>query len=100
MFATYMQEAGERETGTSMIHIEILNVRPIPDLAASEIVLKATVLPLRLHVDQDALDFITRFFEFKDDSAPVHASPGDIPFLQRVEVNSVQVKLDFKPKTC
>ncbi|KAE9375725.1 hypothetical protein N431DRAFT_463790 [Stipitochalara longipes BDJ] len=97
-FATYMQDAGERETGTSMIHIEILNVKPVPELAASEIVLKATILPLRLHVDQDALDFITRYFEFKDDSAPVHASPGDVPFLQRVEVNSVQVKLDFKPK--
>lgn len=25
-------------------------------------------------------------------------SPGDIPFLQRVEVNAVRVKLDFKPK--
>ena len=97
-FATYMQDAGQRETGSSMIHIEILNVKPIPDLAASEIVLKATVLPLRLHVDQDALDFITRFFEFKDDSIPAHSSPGDVPFLQRVEVNSVQVKLDFKPK--
>jgi autophagy-related protein 2 len=97
-FATYMQDAGVRETGTSMIHIEILNVKPVPELAASEIVLKATVLPLRLHVDQDALDFITRFFEFKDDSAPTPSTPGDVPFLQRVEVNSVQLKLDFKPK--
>jgi autophagy-related protein 2 len=97
-FATYMQDAGERETGTSMIHIEILNVKPVPELAASEIVLKATILPLRLHVDQDALDFITRFFEFKDDTAPVSTSPGEAPFLQRVEVNSVVVKLDFKPK--
>jgi autophagy-related protein 2 len=97
-FATYMQDAGERETGTSMIHIEILNVKPVPDLAAAEIVLKATVLPLRLHVDQDALDFITRFFEFKDESAPVQVSTGDPPFLQRVEVNAIQVKLDFKPK--
>ncbi|KAG0646109.1 Autophagy-related 2, partial [Hyphodiscus hymeniophilus] len=97
-FATYMQDAGIRETGSSMIHIEILNVKPVPELAASELVLKATILPLRLHVDQDALDFITRFFEFKDDSAPTNPTPGDLPFLQRVEVNSVQVKLDFKPK--
>ncbi|RQM05350.1 hypothetical protein DH86_00001875 [Scytalidium sp. 3C] len=97
-FATYMQDAGERETGASMIHIEVLNVKPLPELAASEIVLKATVLPLRLHVDQDALDFITRFFEFKDDSASTAAPTGEVPFLQRVEVNSVQVKLDFKPK--
>jgi autophagy-related protein 2 len=76
----------------------LLNVKPVPELAASEIVLKATVLPLRLHVDQDALDFITRFFEFKDDSAPINTSKGDVPFLQRVEVNSIPVKLDFKPK--
>ena len=39
-FATYMHDAGERESGTSMIHIELLNVQPVPDLAASEIVLK------------------------------------------------------------
>ncbi|KAB5525607.1 hypothetical protein GE09DRAFT_976257 [Coniochaeta sp. 2T2.1] len=97
-FAMYDQDAGEREMGSSMVHLELLNVQPVPDLPASEIVLKATILPLRLHVDQDALDFITRFFEFKDDSAPVHASPSDIPFIQRAEVNSVPVKLDFKPK--
>jgi autophagy-related protein 2 len=97
-FATYMQDAGERETGSGMIHLEILNVKPIPDLSASEMVVKATVLPLRLHVDQDALDFITRFFEFKDSSSPANSSPGEAPFFQRVEVNSVQVKLDFKPK--
>jgi autophagy-related protein 2 len=41
-FATYMHDAGERESGTSMIHIELLNVKPVPDLAASEIVLKVS----------------------------------------------------------
>lgn len=39
-FASYMHEAGERESGTSMLHLEILTVKPIPELAASEIVLK------------------------------------------------------------
>ncbi|SPN97709.1 related to sporulation protein SPO72 [Cephalotrichum gorgonifer] len=97
-FATYDRDAGERELGSSMVHIEMLNVRPHPDLAASEIVMRVTVLPLRLHVDQDALDFITRFFEFKDDEVVVHQSPSDVPFLQRVEVNDIPVKLDFKPK--
>ncbi|KLJ11295.1 autophagy-like protein 2 [Blastomyces silverae] len=97
-FATYMYDAGEKESGTGMVHLEILNVKPVAELAASEIVLKATILPLRLHVDQDALDFMTRFFEFKDDSAPVDTSPTDQPFLQRVEVNAVRVRLDFKPK--
>ncbi|CAI7571873.1 unnamed protein product [Penicillium glandicola] len=97
-FATYMREAGEKESGTSMVHLEVLTVKPVPELAASEIVLKVTVLPLRLHVDQDALDFMSRFFEFRDESAESSDTPGDVPFLQRVEINAVQVKLDFKPK--
>lgn len=39
-FVTYMQDAGGRETGSSMVHLEVMNVKPVPDLAASEIVLK------------------------------------------------------------
>lgn len=46
-FATYMHDAGERESSTSMIHIEILNVKPVPDLAASEILIK-----VRIHASQ------------------------------------------------
>ncbi|KAF2839399.1 hypothetical protein M501DRAFT_933518, partial [Patellaria atrata CBS 101060] len=97
-FATYMHDAGERQMGRPMIHLEMLNVKPVMELAASEIVLRVTVLPLRLHVDQDALDFITRFFEFKDEHAEEPAVKAEQPFLQRVEVNTVQLKLDYKPK--
>ena len=97
-FATYMHDAGEREIDTNMIHIEALTVKPVPTLPATEMLLSLTVLPLRLHVDQDALDFMARFFEFKDDRTPVPSSPSAPPFLQRVQVNPVRVKLDFKPK--
>ena len=98
-FATYMHDMGERESGTSMVHIEMVTVRPVPDLAASEIILKLSVLPLRLHVDQDALDFLTRFFEFREAGTPVAPTPRtEIPFLQRAEVHAIPIRLDFKPK--
>ena len=47
-FATYMHDAGERESGASMVHIEILNVKPVPTLAASEIILKVSSAILEL----------------------------------------------------
>lgn len=87
-----------REVAKPMFHIELLNVRTLENFAASEIVLHVSVLPLRLHVDQDALDFITRFFEFKDESTTGASSPSDQPFLQRIEVDTVDLCLDYKPK--
>ncbi|KAH6627129.1 hypothetical protein B0J18DRAFT_160638 [Chaetomium sp. MPI-SDFR-AT-0129] len=96
-FAMYDIDAGEREMGANMVHAEVITTRPV-DTPATELVISATILPLRLHVDQDALDFITRFFTFRDESAPVHATPSDVPFVQRIVVNSIPVKLDFKPK--
>lgn len=41
---------------------------------------------------------MTRFFEFRDDSLPETGTTTEKPFLQRVEVNAIRVKLDFKPK--
>ncbi|KKF94890.1 Autophagy-related protein 2 [Ceratocystis platani] len=97
-FATYDRDAGERELDSNMIHLEVLNVKPVADLAASEFVISVEVLPLRLHVDQDALDFITRFFAFKDERTPIHQSSGDVPFVSRFEIQRIPLKLDFKPR--
>lgn len=114
-FATYLHEAGKREAESNMVHLQVLSVKPVPDLAASELVIKLNILPIRLHVDQDALDFITRFFEFKPsiESEPVPRTPNsqpaapqpqkteapsDSPFIQRFEITPLLLRLDYKPK--
>ncbi|KAI9722197.1 MAG: autophagy- protein 2 [Chrysothrix sp. TS-e1954] len=106
-FATYMHDSGPREERKPMVHLEICDVRPVPELSASELVVRVTVLPLRLHVDQDALDFMARFFDFHAPSssssptnnlAPTPPPPPQEAYLQRVEIRSIRVLLDYKPK--
>jgi autophagy-related protein 2 len=98
-FLTHMDnDPDTREMAKPMFHIQLDNVKTLESHSASEIVLKVTVLPLRLHVDQDALDFITRFFEFKDESTMSTEPAGERPFLQRVEIDTVDMCLDYKPK--
>ncbi|GAB7355102.1 hypothetical protein MBLNU459_g5682t2 [Dothideomycetes sp. NU459] len=98
-FLTYHNdEDNVREMMKPMIHLELLNVRPVLDLPATEIAIRVSVMPLRLHVDQDALEFMTRFFEFKDDAAKTTEKITEPPFIQRIEINTVDLCLDYKPK--
>lgn len=41
-FATYMHDAGSREEKKPMVHLEICNVKPVPTLAASELVIRVS----------------------------------------------------------
>lgn len=99
-FLTHMAgEPRNREIAKPMFHIQLENVKTIESHAATEMRLHVSVLPLRLHVDQDTLDFITRFFEFKDGSQSAPTPDSEKPFIQRIEVESVDLCLDYKPKT-
>nr|ODN96840.1 hypothetical protein L204_03549 [Cryptococcus depauperatus CBS 7855] len=88
-----------RETDADMVRVELVGVRLEED--EEELRLRVKILPLRLHVDQDALDFLKRFFSFKAPSSPSESQnysspPG--PYFQHVEIFPIQLKLDYKPK--
>ncbi|GMK55469.1 hypothetical protein CspeluHIS016_0205250 [Cutaneotrichosporon spelunceum] len=89
-----------RETDANMVRVEITNVRPNLPSTEEEIRVRAKILPLRLHVDQDALDFLKHFFSFKPPGEEVveEAKPKAEPFFQYVEIFPVELKLDYKPK--
>lgn len=95
-FLSYMTSLGEKESGKEMLKVKIINVRPDPKLVSSEAIINVSILPLRLYVDQDTLDFLSRFGEFKD---PRFELPLDeILYIQKLEIDTVKLKLDYKPK--
>ncbi|KAF2720459.1 hypothetical protein K431DRAFT_347128 [Polychaeton citri CBS 116435] len=99
-FLTYHETPDQpREMSRPMAHVNIEMVRTIKDFAATELLMRVELLPLRLHVDQDALDFITRFFEFKDPQIIPLDSGAEPVFIQRLDVETVDLCLDYKPKT-
>jgi autophagy-related protein 2 len=76
-----------RETDADMVRIELSSVRPNLPHTEEEKRLKAKILPLRLHVDQDALDFLKRFFSFKAPTAaqvvvPAKTTSSPEPFFR------------------
>ncbi|KAJ7581343.1 hypothetical protein C8J56DRAFT_959789 [Mycena floridula] len=90
-----------RETDSNMVRVELRNIQPVAGHSAEEARLRAKILPLRLYVDQDALDFLKKFFSFKDPKAVVGApsdpGSGDI-YFQIAEVFPIDLKLDYKPR--
>jgi hypothetical protein len=86
-----------------MVHLELTSLRPIPD--QQELRLKVKLLPIRLYVDQDALNFLVDFFTFdklilkstKLVDAPKDPKKDDT-FFQYVNIQPVTLKIDYKPK--
>lgn len=89
-----------RETDSNMARVELRMIHPVHGHSSEEARLKAKILPLRLHVDQDALDFLKSFFSFKDPHA-LPSTPQDLDddiFFQLAEVFPIDVKMDYKPR--
>ncbi|KAF7363504.1 GP-PDE domain-containing protein [Mycena sanguinolenta] len=90
-----------RETDSNMVRVELRSLHPVPGHSSEEARLRAKILPLRLYVDQDALDFLKKFFSFKDphSAPPAESEPGkgDI-YFQLAEIFPVDLKLDYKPR--
>lgn len=95
-FVGYLRTAGERELLTKSFKLSLQNVRPNSNLCATEAIIDVSILPLRLYVDQDTLDFITRFGEFKDSRFELPID--DILYIQKFKISSLKIKLDYKPK--
>ncbi|KAH9275096.1 hypothetical protein BASA83_002320 [Batrachochytrium salamandrivorans] len=107
-FFSYMQPEGNafpRESGSDMISV---SWESIPQSTGEdEIRLKAEILPFRMYIDQDTLNFIIRHCSEISDLRQMQTSlPSIIPsnsesdtlFFQYCEIDAIMMKIDYKPK--
>ncbi|KAI8145032.1 hypothetical protein BJV82DRAFT_666949 [Fennellomyces sp. T-0311] len=100
-----------RERGSVMLHFELMGLRPVKHDPTLEFRFKLKLLPLRLYVDQDALNFLVKFFtfdksllrstEFANATIQIDQAeeePGSEIFLQHIEIHPIVLKIDYKPK--
>lgn len=78
------------------VHTET-TVTPAPELR-----LKVRVQPLRLCIDQDTLDFLTRYFEFELSAEEPGSASKETPkastFIQRFELFDLPIVVSYLPK--
>lgn len=65
-FLGYMRSGvDQREIDDCMVNVELISLRPVQDDPQQEYRLKARLLPIRLYVDQDAMNFLQKYFLFE-----------------------------------
>lgn len=103
-----------RELDACMLDIELISLRPVLDDPQEEFRLKVKVLPIRLYVDHDALNFLVKYFTFDKSllSSTVAANEAIARnskekieedetigmFFQYVDIYPMTLKVDYKPK--
>ncbi|KAE8197346.1 hypothetical protein CF328_g3874, partial [Tilletia controversa] len=90
-----------RDANAKMVRVLVENERTAARELGYEAKMRLKIAPLRLHVDQDALDFLKAFFAFKlpgSPSPPAGPAPPSDPHIQVGDVHAVRIKLDYKPK--
>ncbi|KAI9315841.1 hypothetical protein BX666DRAFT_258603 [Dichotomocladium elegans] len=99
-----------RERGSMMIHLEVSSIRPVQTDPTQEFRIKFKLLPVRLYVDQDALNFMVKYFTFDKSllkstafanaAIKVEKEEEDIQeiFFQTIEIYPIVLKVDYKAK--
>lgn len=81
-----------------LIDFELENVRPDPHLLTSEFRMGLKTLPLKLHINEDFVDFLMRFFTFNDPRFELIDEYPEEVFIQKFEIASMNISIDYKSK--
>lgn len=95
----HTSQARPKQSHANMVVIKATHIRPDTKLPAQECVLRISLMPLRLNVDQDSLLFLVKFFrelggqndaestEVENNSSSRHTTPTHQPPVMSVSVD-------------
>ncbi|XP_072952830.1 autophagy-related protein 2 [Typha angustifolia] len=111
-----------RKSYSKALRLELETVRPDPQKPLEDYRLQLEILPLRLHLDQDQLNFLVSFFSKDSDGDDSHSMPHDLnepemsgrditnygsqmiveeallPFFQKFDIRPLVVRVDYVPR--
>ena len=99
-------EAHPRESGSSMLRFALDIIRTQSETLSSELRLRVAILPLRINLDQDTLEFLMEYtrrltsalgttLPTAEDVAQLQFEPT---FFQSACIRALKIKLDYWPK--
>eukprot|EP01094_Clydonella_sp_ATCC50884_P011358 TRINITY_DN2114_c0_g4_i3.p1 TRINITY_DN2114_c0_g4~~TRINITY_DN2114_c0_g4_i3.p1 ORF type:complete len:845 (+),score=247.32 TRINITY_DN2114_c0_g4_i3:35-2536(+) len=83
-----------RPSDSNMVQVEMFASSPVGALPPEQHTMKVSILPLRLFVDQDALELLEMFGEVQ-----VPLNPDKPPmYFQNVDIAGLHLNIDYKPR--
>ncbi|XBW36713.1 hypothetical protein QEN19_002289 [Hanseniaspora menglaensis] len=80
----------------NMIDVTIENVRPDLRFLTSELRIFVKTSPIKLHINEDFVDFLLRFFTFKDNRFELIDEYPEEIFIQKLEILGLNISIDYK----
>ncbi|KAL8264601.1 hypothetical protein R6Q59_022731 [Mikania micrantha] len=100
----YQSKNRPRESRSRALKLDLESVRPHPSTPLEEYRLQIAVLPIRLHLHQSHLEFLTSFFGGKNlssdhsqDMRTDISAEALLPFFQKFSISPVVIRVDYIP---
>ncbi|KAL6936722.1 hypothetical protein ACO0OL_001270 [Hanseniaspora opuntiae] len=80
----------------NLLSFDLEIVKPDERLLATEMRMKLQLEPIRMHINEEYVDFLMRFFTFRDERFELVDEYPETAFIQKLEIMGINISVDFK----
>lgn len=79
-----------------LLSFDLEIVKPDGSLLATEMRMKLCLEPIRMHINEEYIDFLMRFFTFRDERFELIDEYPERAYIQKLEIMGINISVDFK----